>query len=335
MNTTIPEEADFSDLTEEAVIKHRLVLTITYPDKVVEKEIYVTGDKKITFGSSEQVDIIIPDNSVAPVHFSFHYDDKPTQIEIYEPNTIFKEKENSFYAGLVKIKIEKYKEKDYIPINNNLFKVITEGFSPKKTFFFFIFLIFMYYLSTINDGTFISNEDNSRDTAFYSTLWIAPNLMLGVLSFMYIMFTYFSSNKNQRFFTKIIQQNVLKYSIKLSFIYFLVNSCLYVINGFMNIPSIYSAIMQTLIIFNFFLISKRIINLNHYAPAEKKKVTKIGYIYFFMLFLFTQTTSLSTAYITWIPIQSKYSIQNNQDLEVQADSIIKTIKSDSLKRAKD
>lgn len=333
MNNTITE-ADFSELTEEAAVKHRLVLTITYPEKIVEKEIYVTAEQKITFGSSEQVDIIMSDNSVAPIHFAFYYDEKPTKIEIYEPNTIFKEKENCFYAGLVKIKIEKYKEKDYNPINNNLFKIITEGFSPKKTFFFFITLIFMYYLSTINDGTFISNEDNSRDTSFYSTLWIAPNLMIGILSIMYIVFTYFSSNKNQRFFTKIIQQNILKYSIKLSLIYFLINMTLYFMNGFMNIPSLYSSIMQTLIIVNFFLISRRIISLNQYASDEKKKVTKIGYMYFGLLLFFTQVTSLSTSYITWLPVQSRYSVEQTQDLEKQADSIIKDIKNNSFKNIK-
>ena len=333
MNTLTPE-ADFSYLTEEAEIKHRLVLTITYPDKLIEKEIYVAPKKKITFGSSEQVDIILTDSSIAPIHFSFCYDEKPIQIEMYQPNTIFKEKENSFYAGLVKVKIEKYKEKDFNPISNSLFKIITEGFSPKKTLFFFLTLVFIYFLSTINDGIFLTNEDNLKDTSFYSTLWIFPNLILGTISIMYIVFTYFSSSKNQRFFTKIIQQNILKYSIKLIFIYFVINTILYLINGFMNIPLIYSSVMQTLIIFNFFLISKRIISLNQYAPAEKNKVTKIGYMYFFLLFFFSQATSLGTSYITWIPIQSRYSIQDNQELEKQADDIIKKIKTNSLKEIK-
>lgn len=335
MTTTIPKEIDFSDLLEEPEIKHRLVLTITYPDKIIEKEIYVTSQKKITLGASEQVDIIISDSSIAPVHFAFYYDEKPTKIEIYEPNTIFKEKENSFYAGLVKIKIEKYKEKDYIPINNNLFKVITEGFSPQKTLFFFLTLILMYFLSNFNDGIFLSNENNSSHTSFYSAMWIAPNLVLSFFSISYILFTYFSFNKNQQLFTKSIQQNILKYSIKLSFIYFTLNIIFYILNGFMNITSIYSSIMQSVLILSFFLISRRIISLNRYSSLDKKRISNFGVLYFLVLFLFSYLTPLSINYITWLPIQSKYSVQNNQDLEDQADSVIKEIKLNSLKRTMD
>ena len=319
-------DLDFSDLESTPEIDHRLILTITYPDKTVEKEIYVNKNKKITFGSSEYSDIIITDSSIAPVHFSFCYNEKPTLIEIYENNTIFKEKENSFYAGLIKIKIEKYKDKDYNPISNDLFKIITQGVSIKKTLLFFISLVIIYYLSTINDGTFLANEESSRDTSFYFTFWILPNLIIGLLSIMYIIFTYFTSSKHQRFFTKIIQQNILKYSIKLSVIYFILNMCLYFVNGLISINSIYTTIMQALLIFNFYLISKRIINLNQYEDIEKKKITRIGNAYFIMLFLFVQFSSFNISYITWLPIQSRHSVENNMDLENQATDLVNNLK---------
>lgn len=319
-------DLDFSSLESIPEINHRLILTITYPDKVVEKEIYVNKNKKITFGSSEYADIIITDSSIAPIHFSFSYDEKPVSIEIYENNTLFKEKENSFYSGLIKIKIEKYKDEDYSPISNDLFKIITQGVSIKKTLLFFISLLVIYYLSTISDVTFLVNEESGRDVSYYFTLWILPNLIIGILSIMYIIFTYFTSSKHQRFFTKIIQQNILKYSIKLSIVYFMLNISLYIINGLININGIYTIIMQGVLIFNFYLISKKIINLNQYEAEEKKKITRVGNMYFIMLFLFVEFSFFNIPYITWLPIQSRHSIENNMDLENQAAILVNSLK---------
>ena len=317
---------DFSSLETNQIVTTNLIVTIIYPDRTVQKEIIAKEGQKINFGQSKNCDVIILDSSIAPMHFSFEYNGKIENIESYSPNTIYKEKENYFYVGLVKIKIEPGVEKSYLPINPDLFKIISEGFSAKKSILFLISLIAIFYFSMHSDNIFILNENDMKSAGNYFTFWILPNFVISALSVSYIIFTYFAAAKNQKFFTKIIQQYVLKYSIKLLLIYFLLNIIFYTLNGLFTFPVIYSSLLQGLLIWGFYLISKKIILLNQYNLAQNKRMGFVSAIFFGILFLFSHMQAFNTPYVAWIPQAPKTNIENSMELENKASLIVNQLK---------
>lgn len=317
---------DFSSLEIKPIETTNLIVTIIYPDRTVEKEITVQAGKKINIGQSKNCDVIILDSSIAPIHFSFEYNGNIENIEVYSKNTIYKEKEKNFYAGLVKIKIQANAEKSYLPINSDLFKIVSEGFSLKKLILFLVCLFFIFYFSMHSDNIFILNENEMKSISNYFTFWILPNFIISAISLSYIIFTYFAVAKNQKFFTKIIQQHVLKYSIKLLLIYFLLKIIFYTLNGLFTFPVIYSSLMQGLLILGYYLISKKIIFLNQYKSVQNKKISIINAVFFSILFIFSYTQGLNTPYIAWISQAPKTNVENSMELENKANSIVNELK---------
>lgn len=305
---------------------HNLCITVSYPDRTIEHILECVEGQKITCGSSVKNDILISDPSIAPHHFSFHFNGQVHDIELVDKNTIYKEKEHSFYAGLTKINIEPCQEEQYQPINSHMFKMISDGFSLKKTLGYFLLSLVFLYLGFFNDFIFLKNEASTRSVNDYATFWMIPNIVISCIALSYLLFTYFVASKSQRFFTRIIQQHVIKYGLKLIGIYFFIKVVIYFLNGYFNFPYQYTTGLQVLLIYFYYMIGRKIIQLNQYKSRENKKAKIINILFFLGLLAFSHMESLSNPYVTWIPLKPHENIQNNQSLENETQKLMDKLK---------